>query len=278
MLEFALITGLISGFAGFLGSGFNDDREAAKKKREMDYIDEMYNLNRQRAETEFQEAQRQANREASQAELQADLTDSKLNVTERAISNDVNTAIDNMYLSQTQDAMSWNSAQMQMGSQQGAAYAQLAGSGVRTGSSLSDAVMMESANNSAALQFSQDAKRRSDSNNLSSVLNGLAGQRYDIMSNRIGADLTRENALDLRNSFQAGGYNYNLYQNQLETLKTQRDYNWNAAKKEKEQHEGFNKFINAITAGIGLGAKGTKTGYSLADSTYKAMEYRKTLG
>ena len=278
MLEFALITGLISGFAGFLGSGFNDDREAAKKQREMDYIDEMYNLNRQRAETEFQEAQRQANREASQAELQADLTDSKLNVSERAISNDVNTAIDNLYLSQTQDAMSWNSAQMQMGSQQGTAYAQLAGSGVRTGSSLSDAVMMESANNSAALQFSQDAKRRSDSNNLSSVLNGLAGQRYDIMSNRIGADVTRENALDLRNSYQEGGYNYNLYQNQLETLKTQRDYNWNEARKEKEQHEGFNKFLNAITAGIGLGAKGAKTGYSLADTTYKAMEYRKTLG
>lgn len=274
MLAAAILTGLVSGFLGFLGSSINDDEARDKLKTEMDYIDEQYGINKQKAEEDFNEAKRQAEKNAAQAEKQADLADLGQDIAEVAASNDVNAAIDNLYLSQANDTWSWNNASMQMGSQEGAALANIAASGVRAGSSLNDAVLMESATNEAQLQFSQDAKRRSDNNNLASVLNGLAGQKYNIMGNRINADITRENALDLRNSYAVGGYNYNIYELQKQQMQNERDYKWNLANEEKKKHEGFNKFLNAAGSFFGMGSKGFSTGYNIAETAYEGMKYR----
>lgn len=278
MLEAAIITGLISWFGGMLGTAINDDNERNKLQREIDYIDEMYNLNKQEAEDEFNEAKRQANKNADEAEQQADLTDLGQNIAEKSASNDFNTAIDNMYLSQASDTWNWNTQNMQIASQQGAGLAQIAASGIRAGSSLNDAVLMETATNSAQLQFSQDAKRRSDNNNLASVLNNIAGQQFNIMGNRIGADITRQNALDLRNSYAVGGYNYNLYENQKQQMQTQYKYQRKNLEEEKKQHEGWNAAINAFTGGLTAGSKGFATGYNVAETVYKGSKYRTKIG
>jgi hypothetical protein len=178
-----------------------------------------------------------------------------------------------MYLGQEADAYNWNAQERQAGSQEGAAYANLAASGVRAGSSLSDAVEMESATNAAQLQFSQDAKRRSDNNNLASVLNSLASNRFGIQQNRIGADIARDNASWLRNSFAEGGHNYNLYQNQLKALKTTTDYETTEANYQIEQHSGSNAFWNAAIGGISGGVKGFQTGYNLYSTYDKVRAY-----
>ncbi len=259
--------GLVAGIAGAASESSRKKKEAEEYKK---YVEEMYELNKAHADEEFAAAKETAERNAKEQELQANLTDKSLDITEKGLGNDFNAAIDQLYLGQEADAYSWNAQEMQTGSQEGAAYANLASSGVRAGSSLSDAVQMESATNAAQLQFSQDAKRRSDNNNLASVLNNLAGNRFNIQQNRIGADLARNNAAYLRNSFQEGGHNYNLYQNQLTALKTTTNYETTKANYTIQQNSGSNAFWNAAIGGLQGGVKGFQTGYNLF-STYNDM-------
>lgn len=269
---------IIGGTAAVIGSSRNDDNAYQKAGRDKEYLERQYELNKQKAEDDFKKAKEEAERNAAQAELQADLTDKSLDITEQSLSNDFNAAIDDLYLNQEADTYSWNAQAMQAGSAEGASYAGLAGSGVRAGSSLSDAVFMESATNAAQLQFSQDAKRRSDNNNLSSVLSNLAGNRWNIQSNRIGADLTRDDASFLRNSYQEGGNNWNLYKDQLNIMENDYRHNWQEVNYEQNQHTGVNKFMNGLTSFFGGAAQGGQTGYKLGNTIYNASKYTTTTG
>jgi len=270
----ALIAGIViaavAATAGAIGSAMDDKRAREAAARNKAYIEQMYKIKKDEAKERFELAKEQAERNAAQTEKQADLTDESLNVTEQGLSNDFNAAIDQLYLGQEADAMNWNAQSMQAGSSEGAAYSNLAGSGVRAGSSLSDAVLMESATNAAQLQFSQDAKRRSDDNNLASVLNNLAGNKWNIQQNRIGADIMREDAQYLRNSYLEGGHNWNLYQNQLKALKTDVNYNITELDYEYENHSGWNAFANSMIAFHTMGAKGFQTGYNIGNTFNKA--------
>lgn len=251
------------GILGFIDS-WNSDTKAEQQ------INKQYEEQKEEARLRYEQAKEEAGRNADKADLQADMTDKSADISETGLSNDFNAAIDNMYLGQLSDTMEWNNASMQIGSQQGASYAGLAASGVRAGSSLSDAVLMESATNEAQLQFAQDAKRRTDNNNLAQVLNGLAGQKFGIYQNRVGADQTRDDALYLRNSYKEGGYNYNLYQNQLQQMQTKKDY-------ELSQHTGANKWLNALGGFFGMGSKGWNAGYNLGETIDEGKSYIKTL-
>ena len=260
--------GLVAGIAGAASESSRRKREAEEYKK---YVEEMYKINKEKADEEYATAKENAERNAKQQELQADLTDKSLDLTEKGLTNDFNATIDQMYLGQEADAYNWNAQERQAGSQEGTAYANIAASGVRAGSSLSDAIEMESATNAAQLQFSQDAKRRSDNNNLVSVLNSLASSRFGIQQNRIGADVARSDAAYLRNSFLEGGHNYNLYQNQLEALKVTTDYDITRANYTIQQNSGSNAFWNAAISGLQGGVKGFQTGYNLF-STYQEMK------
>ena len=231
-LTIGIVTAAFGAFSGWMGHLFDSQTKRNEAEAQKQYIEQQYKLKKQEAELEYNEAQRQANRNAEKANLQADLTDQSLDIGEQSISNDINTAIDNLYLAGANDTFEWNLQAMAAGQSEGAAYAGLAGSGVRAGSSLSDAVLMESATNAGQLQFTQDARRRSNDNNLGSVLNQLAGNEFNIMQNRIGADQTRADALDLVNSYLEGGYNYNIYKNQLEQMKVTNNYNLDQLNKE----------------------------------------------
>ena len=59
-------------------------------------------------------------------------------------------------------------------------------------------------------------------------------------------------------------YNYNLYQNQIEQLETQRKYKYNAAEEEKNEHSGWKSILRAFGAAFGMGSKGFSTGYNVA--------------
>lgn len=255
---------LVAGTLGMIDSIIDD--ENAKTQ-----LTEEKRLKLAEAQERFDQAKDEAERNADQADLQADMTDKSADITENALSDDFNTAIDNMYLGQAQDTWQWNSASMQMGASRGNALAGLAASGVRAGSSLSDAVLMESATNEAQLQFAQDAKRRSDNNNLASVLNNLAGQSHNIYQNRVGADITRDNAMYLRNSYLEGGHNWNLYENNKAQINLGYD-------NEIDKHDGWNEALNAASAFFGFGSKALQTGYNTLDTLNKAKDYTVTLG
>lgn len=272
------IMAVIGGTAALIGSSMRDDRAYLQAEREKERPEANYKLNKKKAEDDFKKAKEEAERNAQKAELEADLTDKSLDITEQGLSADFNAAIDQLYLGQQSDTYNWNAQSMQTGSAEGASYAGLAGSGVRAGSSLSDAVLMESATNAAQLQFSQDAKRKSDNNNLAGVLSNLAGNRWNIQSNRIGADLTRNDADYLRNSYLEGGNNWNLYQNQLNKIESDYHYNYEAIKFEQNQHTGINKFMNGLTSFFGGAAQGGQTGYKLGNTIYNANSYTKTIG
>ncbi|MBO7733344.1 MAG: hypothetical protein J6S67_12340 [Methanobrevibacter sp.] len=262
----ALIAGVViaavAGTAAIIGAAQNDETARRNAAQDESYIEDMYEINKEKADEEYAAAKEQAERNAEEAERQADLLDESLTVAEGGLANDFNAAIDDLYLSQQADTYSWNAAAMQSGSNEGAAYSQLASSGVRAGSSLSDAIEMEAAVNENQLQFAQDSKRQSDTNNLNSVLNNLAQNRFSIQQQRISADYARNDANYLRNSYLEGGHNYNLYQNQLKQLETTTDYNATKAKYEYEQHSGWNAFWNGVVA-FGTGsAKGFQTGYN----------------
>ena len=260
------IIGLAAGAASGLWGSLIDDknaREAAARQKAQ--VEAMYKLAVDEANQKFEAAKEQANKNADRQEQQAELTDKSLDVTEKGLSNDFNAAIDQMYLSQTSDTMNWNATKMQQGSAEGASYANLASSGVRAGSSLSDAVLMESAVNASQLQFSQNAKRRSDDNN-------LAGNKWNIQQNRIGADIMRDDAAYLRASYEEGGRNYNLYQNQLEQLKKTMKYQTTELDYEYAKHSDWNSFMNSQIAMLSLGSKGFSTGYNFGDTWSKGMK------
>lgn len=276
----SLIAGIISaavgGIAGMASSLWGDKEARGRITRESEYQRELYELQKREAEEKYRQAKEQAERNAAQAEKQAELTDKTLDVTEKGLAIDFNTAIDQMYLSQESDAYDWNNAAMQAGSSEGAAYSNLAGSGVRAGSSLSDAVQMESATNAAQLQFSQDAKRRNDNNNLAGVLNNLAGNRWNIQQNRIGADIMRDDAAYLRSSYEKGGRNYNLYQLQLEELKKNYEYKDEQLDYEYGQHSGWNSFWNSFIKLNTGGAQGFNTGYNIGETFRNASKPKNT--
>lgn len=275
-----IVMAAIGATAGLWGSLVDDAQARDEAAAAEAHARQMTRLQLEEAKEKFNAAKTEAERNAKRQEKEADLTDKTLDVSETGLSNDFNTAIDQMYLSQEADAYSWNAAAMQAGSQEGNALASAAASGVRAGSSLSDAVEMESATNAAQLQFSQDAKRRSDNNSLASVLNGLAGNRYSIESNRIGADLMRDDARYLRNSYLEGGTNYNLYQNQKKLIEEQGNYQIAQYSREYKKHEGWNSFANAMIAFHSMGAKGFGTGYNIGNAFNNASSpnYTTTTG
>lgn len=267
------IVALIGALAGGIGAGSDADKARKAAEDQKKYLEDQYDLQKTEAKLEYEKAQQEANRSAEKANLQADLTDQAQDITERTLSNDINTAIDNLYLSGASDTYEWNQQAMASGASEGASYAQLASSGVRAGSSLSNAVEMQSATNAALLQFSQDAKRRSDNNNLASVLNQLAGNEFNIMENRIGADQTRKDALDLVNSYLEGGSNYNIYQNNLKQMENTFNYNKGQLNETINQNKGWNKFWKVATGALTMGASGLQTGYNVYDTWNKAKKY-----
>lgn len=271
-LAAAIVVGIIKGSVDAAASHIEDDNEYNRLSKEKTRIEEEYKLQKKQAEDDFKAAKDEAERNAKKGEAEADLTDLGADITETAVSNDFNAAIDDLYLSQASDTWNWNSAAMQAGSSAGASYAALAGSGVRAGGSLSDAILMESSLNSAQLQFSQDAKRRSDNNNLGSVLNQLAGNRFGIYQNRYGADVTRDDANWLRNSYLEGGNNYNLYQDTLDIMHKKYENEWDRLDKYQDDIEE-NRHMKAFAAFFGGASQGASVGYKAGNAFYEGRQY-----
>ena len=272
-MEAAVVLALVGAGAGLIDSIVGDTNAYSDLAELKEEIKKLYALEVKDAEDKFNIAKEEANKEAKQAQDYADLTDVGQDIKETAVSFDFNNFIDSLYLSQKQDLLEWNIQTVNAGQSEGASYANIAGSGIRAGSSLSQAVELEAAANEVQLQFTQDAKRRSDENNLGSLLNNLAGNKYDIRTERVGADVTRQNALDLVNSYLEGGSQYKLYQNQQAIMKQQYENEISKIEREMDKHTGWNAFWNGVSAFFTMGMAGAQAGYTMGKIGTEAINY-----
>lgn len=246
--------------------------EQQKKAIEADYL---------RALEEFElnwtnEKKEQQDKSLEEQHL-ADISDKGLDVSERSLSNDFNSEIDNLYNAAYADTFNWNDAAMQADQQKGNALAQAAASGVRAGSSMSQSIELQSATNAAQLQFQQDAQRSSYDNALNKMINGLAQGKVDIWQNREVTDVKRDNAIELFNSYEEGGAAWNVYDMKKRHMAEQKDQAINQLKEDLDSYTG-NSFGRWLSGAFGMGSSLFSTGSSIAQSINWGKTYNGYFG
>lgn len=168
------------------------------------------------------------------------------------------------------DLLNYNIASINNGQSKGNALAVTAASGIRSGSSLSDVIEMEAALNSQQLQQAEKQSYMNYDMTLDSLINGIQRQQFGIEQERLNnefnyqqAALTRLEAGRLYNSYEAGGSQYNLYQQKLSNMENDKN-----RKKDELQYQydrymsEENKFKRAMFGGFKLADSMTNFGLS----------------
>lgn len=205
---------------------------------------------------DFQNAEKEAYKNADKA-------DALSTIDETYLSNLTNNNLASLSLSQVAEGLQYNQAAQNIAQNTGNALSQQANSGIRAGGSLSSAIEMEAAQNSAQLQLAEDTQRNQDDLQLANILNDLNKNTFNIQSNRT-------DAMDLRNSFKAGeigenglatsgGYNWQKYQNAKTQTETRYNQQYNELRTAQMENEGWSAFWKGATAMLSLGAKGAQT-------------------
>lgn len=164
-------------------------------------------------DVKFEEAQKTAFKNADRA-------DKDTTFQEGMVALDTNSQVDLLKLGQEQQALNFNMQAMSNASNEGNLLSNLAVSGTR-GSSMQDAVDMEKTLNSFQLQNAQDTARKENSLQLSDVLKNLNTNVNNMQYNRT-------DAMDLRQSFEEGGGQYEIYSLERQNLESR----WNSRIKE----------------------------------------------
>lgn len=261
-----IIGAVVGGVVGVVNTIIDSNNAMADAQNQEDALAAQHKDRKDLLDLEFANAKAEAERNADKADAQADLQDQGLDISERAISDDYNNQIDAIQVQQESNLFSWNTALMQAGASEGASLANAAASGVRAGSTMSQAIEMESAVNSAALQQQQDTARQSINNNLDTLFNSLNQNQFSIMSGRIDADNTRDDAAYLRNSYKEGGNNYKIYQQNLKSLNTNYELSYNELERQKQKISssmGWNTVAALLSGGASGFATGSKIGSSI---------------
>lgn len=199
----------------------------------------------------------------------ADNSDIQTTMQEGLVSEDFNNNLDALRLGQESDALGWNMQAIQNEMSEGDALSSMAISGTR-GSSMNDAVEMQSSLNSQQLQLQEDTQRKGQDIQLASLLNNLANNTFNMQ-------MSRNNAMDLRMAYDDGsvygkaGDQYNLYTknralqekaylDQIDDLKRQRDdtRNW-----WKNTLGAIGAGFTGATTGANVGGKVDQFNYNL---------------
>lgn len=266
-MEAALVVGIITAVAGAFGgaiaSATNDAEERALIDKQKKATEKEYEQQKELLRLKYKQEVEQAERQANQQEQAAALSDNMLNYNEKAVSNQTNAAIEQLGQQQLEDTNNWNLYAMQSESQQGQSLAEEAASGIRSGSSLSDAVEMQSAVNANQLQLQQDSTRMQEKNALNSILNSNMNSMYQIGAERQQNINLRDNAAYLRESYSKGGNMWNIYQKQQESLLTEKNNKIDLLKERRKQVSGWNSFWKGFTNFASGGAAGFNYGYNI---------------
>lgn len=179
-----------------------------------------------------------------EANKNADASDRRSDFNEGYIAENANSQFDMLAASQEQEGLEFNMEAMQAGSQRGSGLAQLAASGTR-GSSVADAIDLESAVNAAQLQAKEDYSRASTDYNINNILRSFNNDVFTLQENRT-------NAMDLRNSFKDGGFNQRKYALNRKGLEKQ--YNRQIDDLKDSWSNTLSEFFGGAQQGYSLGS------------------------
>lgn len=196
---------------------FEDNQSELEKQ--MENLRDSYFQAQENANDEYEAAKKAANDKANRLEENADIQDTVLNTEEKVLSDQFNAGIDQLQAEQEANLFNWNNALASIGANTGNELAAAANSGTRAGSSLSQAIDLEAAANSAALSLQISNAERQQKITLQNLYNQNMSGQNSIWQGRVGADQNRYDATDLRNSYEEGGMNWQLQQDKLNTLR-----------------------------------------------------------
>ena len=195
-----------------------------------------------------------------EAQKKADRQDKALTLNELFTSDSLNNQFDQLRLKQEQNALDWNMQAMQGGMNEGQELSAMAASGTRN-SSMATAVELESAVNEMQLQNREDLERAGTNIQLANLFGSAEEAK-----NNIG--LGREDAMDLRNSFNEGGNNWKIYDNNRNNM--QQDYAAAIGNiRDDMQYAQDNKWKSDLVAMFGGGTAGFNFGANAGDYVSK---------
>ena len=193
-----IIAGIVNTISAISGS-IKDTEQIKAYQKEIERLDKEKLLKETQMDDQFKAAKDEANKAADRSDLSSDMQ-------EKMVSADVNNQLEQLSLQEIADAYTFNYMAEQNAAQTGNELAGAAASGTRT-SSLVDAIDLEAAQNAQQLQLTEDMTRSQRDADLNGILNSLAQNRFNIQVNRT-------DAMDLRNSYEKGGWQYKLYKDQ----------------------------------------------------------------
>lgn len=291
----ALIAGIIVAAAAAMANTIDYFMDAAEAREQIDadkkYLEDQKEADLALLELEFEEAKKEANKNAARAEAAADLSDKEQNLNENYLSNQFNNELTLLQNQQEQDAFSWNVYKMNSDAEKGNSKNQIANSGVRSGSSLEDAVDMQAVVNSQQLELTKENSRTQQNMQLNAITAGTDLNKLNIAGNRINADYQRQDAAELRASYEAavwqkggwnsetnkfempkiiseGGYNWNVYMNKRAGINRNYSYNVDKLNRQYESVDmsSWKFWVGANNKLMGGATSGFQTGYNIGKS------------
>lgn len=258
----AAVSGLVSSIDYLIDTGKRQNEIGELKSQQIDQYANSVEL----LELEFNQAKKDAEKNAERTEKNADVSDKQLDVTEQTLSDGFNAEIDNLQEQQEQNTLDWNIYAITADKATGESISNLGASGVRAGSTMAESIELDSALNSQQLQMQQDIARQNQNYQLKNAINGFNMDAINIGVGRTQADWMRKDAADLRNSFLKNGDNWNIYQNKLESQYLTWKSNMEQLDREYDKVSGFNQFWGTFSKLLSGGAAGYQTGYNIGST------------
>lgn len=244
MFLISLGIGLTKGTIDAIGSGENTKNAIEKAEEQKKRVEEEKRLKTEQLELDFEIAKKQANKNADSQDAYSTMSETSLN-------RQLNYELDKLSDKQELDTFNYNNILKQNDAAYGQQLEMLGTSNTRN-STVADLVEMENANNSQLLQLQQDSERKDADYSIQNAINFIKENTFNLQQNR-------NNANDLRASFEVGGDQYREKQQSQEMIDFHYDNMLEDIKNQKESLEK-NKFWNGLKAFFG----GTTEGFNFA--------------
>ena len=250
-LTIAILGGIVGTFTG-IGSYFlNNGSELSQLERQKMTIEQQEAEDLALMDLQFETARDEANKNANYQDRSTDAG-------EKQISGQVNTGARNLLSDQESYADAYNRQMISDSAAYGSALAQTAVSGTRAGSSSQGTALdMQKNMSDKSLQAAEDRRRASDELSLTQLFAGIDADMANIQ-------IARDRARDLRESYDAGGNQFRLY----EQRRSNRISDYARAKNDVQQsiddrHNFWKNLMGATTSALGGASAGYRTGQTL---------------
>lgn len=252
-LLISLAVGTVKGTVDAIGAGQDTKNAIEEANKQKKRVENEKLLKTNALELDFDIAKKQANKNA-------DTQDAYSTMSETSLNNQINYELDKLSDKQQLDTFNYNNILKQNDANYGQNLDLLASSNVRN-SSLENVIKMENANNSQLLQLQQDSERKDTDYSIQNAINFIKENTFNLQQNR-------NNANDLRASFEVGGDQYRQKQKSQEMIDFHYDNVLEDIKNQKESLEK-NKFWNGLKSFFGGTTEGFNFAYNSLDIANK---------